>query len=192
MADDKKPPKPTPAQVATQIAMLAGIAVVTLNGLFYFAGSAYFTDKGVVDTGRMNAAWVAFAVFTITVAGAAVVASLRPGYVGHAIASVAGALAFNAGIGAFFREMPMVLPVTLLVLGATLVVLVYYSARKHVRAAWSFLIAICGVFAGVLLFGAPKVRGVLGLSLWTALIIPGLLTVATVALARVSHEYREA
>ena len=43
MADDKPAPKPpTQAQLVVQVAMLAGIAVVTLNGLFYFAGTAYF------------------------------------------------------------------------------------------------------------------------------------------------------
>jgi hypothetical protein len=187
---DKAPPKPpTPAQEAAQIAMLAGIAVAALNGLFYFAGGAYFTDKGVVDSARMNTAWIAFAVFTVTVAGASVVAAIKPKLVGHGIAAVAGVASLLGAIGAIARDMPTVLPVTMLILGGTLPALAYYSMQLRVRAAWSFLVALCGVFSGVLLFGAPKVRGVLGLSLWTALIIPGLLAVATIALSRVSADY---
>jgi hypothetical protein len=193
MADDKPAPKPpTQAQLVVQVAMLAGIAVVTLNGLFYFAGTAYFEDKGVVNTAKLKAAWIAFAIFTITVVGASVVASIKPKLVGHGIAAIAGVGSLIAAIAALGRDMPMVLPVTLLILGGTLPALAYYSMQLKVRAAWSFLCALCGVFATVLLFGAPKVRGVLGLSLWTALIIPGLLTVATIALSRVSNDYREA
>jgi hypothetical protein len=86
--------------------------------------------------------------------------------------------------------MPAVLPAALLVLGVLYPVLVWRSL-EHSRGAWAFLISMCGVLAIVLLFGAPKVRGVLDIGLWTALIMPGLLAVATVGLAMLRVDYRE-
>jgi len=84
----------------------------------------------------------------------------------------------------------MVLPVSLFVIGALYPALVWRSL-EHSRGAWSFLISMCGVLALVLFFGAPKVRGVLDIGLWTALIMPGLLTVAMVGLTMIRADYRE-
>jgi hypothetical protein len=66
--------------------------------------------------------------------------------------------------------------------------LVWRSADGS-RAAWAYLVALCGVMGLVLFFGAPKVRNLLGVGLWTAMILPGLLTVATTALVMVRGDY---
>jgi hypothetical protein len=42
----------------------------------------------------------------------------------------------------------------------------------------------------VTFFGAPKIRHVLDIGLWHALIIPALMIVATIALGMVRDEYR--
>ena len=59
------------------------------------------------------------------------------------------------------------------------------------RVAWSFLIALMTVMGIVTLFGAPKVRNLLDIGLWYAIIIPGVLAVGVVALALVRRDYRE-
>ncbi|MBX3159232.1 MAG: hypothetical protein KF773_24905 [Deltaproteobacteria bacterium] len=200
---DAKPEakKAAPKQATTtqQVAMLVGAFVALANVAFYFLSDLYFADKATdllkanrYDAGAMANVRIAFAAFTVAVGGASVLASYRAKLVGHGLAAAAGVASLAAAFGALGRDMPLVLPVTLLVLGGTLPALAYYSMQKRARSAWSFLIAICGVFGLVLLFGAPKVRGLLGMSLWTALIIPGLLAVATVALSLVRNDYQEA
>jgi hypothetical protein len=57
------------------------------------------------------------------------------------------------------------------------------------RAAWAFLTAMCAVFAVVEVFGAPKVRGALDLSLWLTMILPGLNAVAFAALVSLRADY---
>jgi hypothetical protein len=47
------------------------------------------------------------------------------------------------------------------------------------------------VFGTVDFFGAPKVRGLLGIGLWTALIVPGLQIISVIALTMLRGEYRE-
>ena len=93
-------------------------------------------------------------------------------------------------IAAFQAGMPNSLSVALLVLAGLFPVLVWRSLL-HSRAAWAFLVSICWVLAVVLLFGAPKVRSKMEIGLWTAMIIPGLLFVAGVALVAVRREYRD-
>jgi len=82
------------------------------------------------------------------------------------------------------------LTATLLVSGCVVPVLTYFSWRRS-RAAWAFLAALCGVFAVVGLFGAPKISRVLDLSLWTTMIFPGLYVVACATLALLRNDYVE-
>jgi hypothetical protein len=197
----KSTPKEAPPSAAKQAQQVAGLVigfVVVANIMFYFLSDLYFADKSKdllksnhFDADAMGRVRMAFGIFSAIVGAGAVMATFKPKLVGHGLAAVAGVFSVIASYEAFTHDMPMVLPVTLLILGGALPTLAYYSMEKKMRSAWSFLIAICGVFAMVLLFGAPKVRGVLGIGLWTALIIPGLLTVATVALSMVRDEYRE-
>lgn len=192
MASDRTPPDP---RQAMQIAGLVVTACVITNIAFYFLSSLYFEDRtaiyGAVTSGHINDVRITFAMFTGSIGLASVIAALKPMWVGHGIASVAALAAMAAGIGAATRDMTPVLPAALIVTSLILGVLIWRSLAKA-RGAWSFLIGITSVLAAVLLFGATKVRGVLGVGLWTALIIPGLLAVATVALSMIRDDYRDA
>jgi hypothetical protein len=195
----KPPAPPSAAKTAQQVGMLAGAFVLLANVMFYFLSDLYFADKAkdMLATNRYTPEQIlniriSFAVFTAIIGGSSVLASFKPRYVGHAIAMVMGVAALNAGVLAFGRDLPTVLPVTLIILAGTIFLLGRYSFFHKTRAAWAFLIAICGVFGGVMLFGAPKVRGILGINLWMALIIPGLLAVATIALSMARDDYAEA
>ena len=111
-------------------------------------------------------------------------------YVGHGLAVLLGLAALIAGVEAFSHDMPNTMGATLLVVGTLMPVLAWYTWRRS-RAAWSYLIALLAVLAAVFFFGAPKVRTVLGVSLWVALIVPALQITAVVALAMLRHDYRD-
>jgi hypothetical protein len=177
-----------------QIAGLVVTGCVIANIGFYFLSDLYFTDRsaiyGSVTTGHVNDVRIAFAVFTGSIGLAAVLASLQPRWIGHGIAAVASVAAVLAGFTALFHDMTAVLPASLIVTGIVLDVLIWKSLAR-VRGAWAFLIGMTSVLSAVLLFGATKIRGVLDVGLWTALIIPGLLAVATIALSMTRDDYRE-
>ncbi len=180
-----------------QVAALVGGTCVVLNVAFWFLSSVYFADKrsnpmlmdAVTGDQVMNVRF-AFAIFTGIVSMAAIGAAFVPKWVSHGLAAIAGLVALVASFFAFRKGMPMVLPVALFVIGVLFPVLVWRSLELS-RGAWAFLISMCSVLALVLLFGAPKVRGVLGIGLWTAMIMPGLLAVATVGLTMLRIDYRE-
>jgi hypothetical protein len=181
-----------------QVAILVAICVVVLNAVFYFLSSAYFDGKrggfGAAPIGddQIGAARMQFAAFTVIVGAAAIGAAFAARAVGHAIAAVIGVGSFVMAIYALWAtQLPKVLGVTLFLIGALMPLLAYLSASLRVRSAWAFLVATTTTYACVLFFGAPKVRGQLGIGLWTALILPGLLVVATVALTLIRGEYRE-
>ncbi len=190
MADER----PTNQKQAMQIAGLVVTACVITNIAFYFLSNLYFEDRaaqfGVATSEQVFSVRLAFAVFTASIGLASIIAALAPWSVAHAITGAAGAMSLFGAVGAFSRGMTPVLGASLLVLGIAFPLLTWRSLLRA-RAAWSVLIALCSVYGVVLLFGAPKVRGILGIGLWTALIIPGMLTVGTVALAMVSDRYRE-
>jgi hypothetical protein len=102
---------------------------------------------------------------------------------------VLGVASAIAGAASFWCGIPAVLSWTLIVLGLVRPKIAFLSWRR-VRAAWS-TVSICSVFGIVTLFGAPKVRGNLGISLWYAMIIPGTYFIATVSLAMVRADYRD-
>jgi hypothetical protein len=161
---------------------------VVFNGAFFFLSNLYAADRpDEVDLGKVR---LAFGVLTAVVGLASFVAAISPRLIGHGLAVVLGIGAFIAGIGAISRDLPGVMCATLLVVGCLLPVLAYFSWR-HSRAAWSYLISLLAVVATVTLFGAPKVRVQLGVGLWTALIIPGVTTVAMIAVAMLRGEYRD-
>ena len=174
-----------------QVAVVVAIALVFVNAVFLFLSSWYFTGKRPEQAAAINDVRAAFAVFTCIVGAASILAASAPRTVGHAIASIMGLVSLVAAIGAFARGMTIVLPVTLLVIGGLLPALAMFSMKTS-RAAWAFLTSMCGVYATVLLFGAPKVRGLLDIGLWTALIVPGLLAVATASLVMSRADYRDA
>lgn len=178
-----------------QIAGLVVTAAVITNIAFYFLSDLYFEDRsamyGAVTAGHINNVRINFAIFTGSIAAGAIIAAMQPKILGHALAGAFGLGAIVAGVGAITRDMHPVLPGALIVAGIMLAVLVWRSLEKS-RAAWSFLIGMTSTLAAVLLFGSTKVRSVFDIGLWTALIIPGLLTVCTVALAMTRDDYREA
>jgi hypothetical protein len=99
-------------------------------------------------------------------------------------------LAFVGGVAALVADFNLVLPVALFLTGSLFLVLTWKSLERS-RAAWAFLVALCAVFAVVMLFGSTKVRNHTGVGLYYAMIIPGMLWVATVALALVRDDYRD-
>ena len=77
------------------------------------------------------------------------------------------------------------------VVGLLLPLLVWKSYEKN-RAGWAFLSGMVAILAVVMLFGSTKVRNVVGIGLWYAMIVPGLLAVGTAALAMIRRSYRDA
>jgi hypothetical protein len=131
-----------------------------------------------------------FMLFTGLVAIASAVAVIRPKEIGHGLATITGLAAIVGGVAAGLSGMPMVLPVVLLVCGGFMPFLAYRSWHGS-RVGWSFLTTICGVLGVCTLFGAPKIKHLLHIGLWPALVFPGILAATTVALAVQHATYRE-
>jgi hypothetical protein len=150
-------------------AVIATVAVL-LDLAFWFLSRLYFDDRrlpgDVFDTTGLEHARIGFVTLTTQIAIGAFASIVSPRVVGHALAAV------------------------LLVSGALMPILAWRSWHR-VRAAWAFLIALVAVCGGVDFFGASKVRGVLGIGLWTAFNFPALQFVAVAALARIRDQYRE-
>ena len=130
-----------------------------------------------------------FFLFTALVAVASAVAVIQPKEIGHGLASITGVAALVAGVASAMAGMPMVLPVVLFVAGGFMPYLAYRSWHGS-RVSWSFLTTMCGVLGVCMLFGAPKVKGLLHIGLWPALVFPGILAATTVALAVQAATYR--
>ena len=168
--------------------VIAGTAVFA-NGLFSLFAHFYYQDKAPLIAAGIGAMRFAFATLTLAVAAMAYVAAVAPRLIGHAVGGALSIAAFCAAIGAISKGMPPVMGATLLLVGALVPVLVWMSLARS-RSAWAFLVSILVVFAVVTFFGAPKIRNLLGINLWYAMIVPGLLTVGTIALSMVRGEYR--
>lgn len=139
-----------------------------------------FGDK--VDT-------VPFVISMVTIGATAMGVVFAPKLGGHILAVVLGLAAQVGGIASFKTGMHPTLGITLLVSGVLLEYLTYLSLQKTSRAAWAFLVAITAVLFVCMFFGAPKVRSLLEISIWYALIAPGLLITATVALSAAYKDY---
>lgn len=185
--------KPGEANPIVQLAILVGILVVVLNAGFFFLSDQYFEDRalrfGVQELARIGRARIDFAIFSIVVGAATVLAAMYPRAVGHGVAAAGGLASLVAMPFAF--EVGLVLPFTLLLVAGLFALLIRYSLLGS-RAAWASLASLCVVSGVVMLFAAPKIRGMVGIGMWLALIAPGLLGVATAALAMIRRDYREA
>ncbi len=168
--------------------VIAGTAV-GMNTLFWVLLGFYYKDKPELAT-NLTSIKLAFAILTALVAIMAYLAGFAPRFVGHLIGFKAGIASLAAGFAALGSTIPGVVAATLIITGVVLPVLTWRS-WKHSRAAWAFLIAILAVLATVTFFGAPKLRHVLGIGLWYALIIPAFGVVGVIALSMVRSEYRE-
>ena len=181
-------------------AIICAGAFVALNAVFYVLSGSYFDSHRQVVPGvgsmpayspeQMTHVRMTFAMFSGVVAVFGFAAGIRARAIGHLIPLLLGAAHLVAGVVAFSHEAPAVLGTTLLVSGILMPVLAWFSLHGS-RPAWAFLIAICGVFAVIELFGAPKVRGALDVGLWVTMILPGLNTVAVAALVALRGEYVE-
>jgi hypothetical protein len=174
-----------PSPGASQLAVFVATTAAGLNVLFYLASGHYYAGRP--DAAALGDVRIAFAALTIVVGAAAIGARVVPRAVGHGLGVLLGLATFAAGIAAA-SSMPPVMTATLLVVGALMPVLAWRSLTGS-RPAWSFLISLLAVFAAVTFFGAPKIRTLLGIGLWTALIVPGLQIAAVCALAMTRRGY---
>lgn len=187
----------TPSQIP-RIAILTVGGFIALNIAFYVMSGSYFESHHniVAGVGSMPAytadqamrVRVWFAVFSGIVAVFGFAAAVRPRTLGHLIPVLLGAGHLVGAVAAFTHSAPAVVGMTLLVSGILMPVLAWHSYRQS-RAAWAFLTAMCAVFAVIEVFGAPKVRGALDLSLWLTMILPGLNAVAVAALVSMRADY---
>lgn len=173
-----------------QMAGVIAGGVFTFNSLFWIASHFYFNDKPLLEQGDITSVRIAFLTLSLIVAAMAYAAALAPRLIGHGLAVAMGLASLVGGIAALSKGMPPVMGMTMLVLGGVLPWLTWMSLQ-HKRAAWSFLIAVVAVFGAVCFFGAPKVRHILGIGLWHAMIIPGLQIVCVIALSMLRGEYRD-
>ncbi len=197
MVESSVPPQPTTREVATRTAVVIAGTALAFNAAFYFLSQLYFDSHKIstpgvgelVDTTALGHARTAFGILSLLVAASAFAASLAPRIIGHALCVLLGLAALYAGYQSYQHAMPSVMTAVLVVVGVLLPTLAHFSWR-HSRAAWAYLIAITTVFGIVTFFGAPKVRNVLDIGFWTAMIVPGLQFVTVTALAMVRTEYR--
>lgn len=178
----------TTFQQRMQMAGVIAGAAFTFNSLFWIASHFYFADKPL-EAGSIGGVRFAFGILSFIVAGMAYVAALAPRLIGHLLAAAMALSALVGGVAALGKGMPPVMGSTMLLVGIITIPLVYLSLQ-HSRAAWSFLIAMVAVFGGVDFFGAPKVRTLLGVGLWTAMILPSLQVVTVIALSSLRRDYQ--
>ncbi len=179
----------TPFKQRLQMAGAIAGVVLAFNSMFWFASGWYMTGKPV-EMVSVDSIRLAFGLLSLVVAGMAYAAAVAPRLIGHGLAAAMGIASLVGGIAALSKGLPPVMGMTMLVVGGMLPVLTWKSLQRS-RSAWSFLIAVVAVFAAVCFFGAPKVRALLGIGLWYAMIIPGLQIVCVIALSMLRGEYRD-
>jgi hypothetical protein len=180
-----------------RIAIVSVVALIALNAAFFILSGSYFESHREIVGGasvpsfssdQIDHVRAAFALASAVVAAVNFAVALHRRLIGHAVAALLGAFNFIAGIGAWMHGTSGALVATLLVTGVVLPVLAWHSYHRS-RAAWGFLAAMCGVLAFASLFGAPKIRSALDVSLWTTMIIPGLYVVAAAACHLLRDDY---
>lgn len=189
---------PTPNNKRVTTFAIALGALGLLNVAFYLLSASYFASHRELVNGALVSAYtpdmmlrvrIVFGVFSAIVCLAGSVAVFQPRVTGHVIAIGFGVAYVIAAIYGLSTEMPGVLVVTWMLGGGLLAALGWRSFFQRSRAAWSIIVAICGVFALCELFGAPKIARGLDISLWLAMVAPALKVVATVALVSLRDEY---
>lgn len=189
-----EPAKQPPAKQLVQRAGLALGVVAFANGLFYFLSDRYFAERaakhGPVELLGLDGARMSFLVFSVVIGAAAVAAGTAPRLVGHALGAAAGALSLVAAFSVLSSDLPATLGVTLLFLGL-LFPLTAHASWRGSRAAWAILVALTSVLALITMFGAPKLGRMFEISMWNAMILPGVLAVGTTALLLVHEHYRD-
>jgi hypothetical protein len=180
-----------------RLAVLFVVGFLVVNAAFFVLSGNYFDSHHQIVGGASVPAFSpaeashirgVFALVSGAIAAIGFVAGLARRVIGHALAALLGVTNLVFGIVAFIHGQPGTLYETLLVTGFVIPALVYFSYRRS-RGAWAFLVALCGVFAVVGLFGAPKIRGALDVSLWTTMLFPGLYVVACATLTLLRDDY---
>src|SRR3954468_24514003 len=137
------------------LAVVFAIGFVVVNGAFfalsgsYFATHHQFIGGASVPTFSPEQAThvrVAFGAMSGAVTAVAFIASLSRRLIGHVLAALLGAVNLVFGLFALTHAQPGALSATLLVSGLVVPTLAHLSFRRS-RAAWAFLVALCGVFA---------------------------------------------
>lgn len=111
------------------------------------------------------------------------------GWIGHGIPAALGIAALIAAVFSFRAGIQPTLTIALISVGGLLPLLAWLSMNRS-RAAWSFLISLSIVLGIMTLFGAPKIRTIVGIHMSIALVIPGLFAFAAFALSVQSHRYK--
>jgi uncharacterized membrane protein (UPF0136 family) len=165
------------------------ISKATIQALIVIFGVMFALDVivGVVLAEQIDSG--PFFLFTALVSVASAIAVIQPKEIGHALATLTGCAALVGAVASAMAGMPMVMPVVLFVCGGFMPFLAYRSWHGS-RVSWSFLTTMCGVLGVCMLFGAPKVKHLLHIGLWPALVFPGILAATTVALAVQHPTYR--
>jgi hypothetical protein len=181
-----------------RMAILCASAFLALNAAFYVLSDSYFDSHRQLVAGvsvpsyspeQITHVRTMFAVFSGVVAACGFAAGIWTRVTGHLVPLLLGACYLVSSISLFRSDAPGVLWVVAFVLGVVMPVLAWSSYRHRSRAAWAFLVTICGVLAVSQFFGAPKIARGLDLSLWLAMILPGLEAVAAAALVSLRAEY---
>src|SRR5882757_867027 len=139
------------SESAKRLAILAIVAFVAANLLFYVLSSGYFESHrqiipGEAATSAFSPAQIttirlSFALFTGVVSIASVLAGVWARVVGHVIPALLGVLYIIAGFAAALHgEVTLALPITLFVTGGLMPVLAHFSFRDRSRGAWAFLL----------------------------------------------------
>ncbi len=180
---------------AKQISIIVVVSAVVLNVAFYFLSQAYYEDRaathGMATADAIMSTRIAFGILTAAVGAGTIIAQFSPRLVAHGLAGLVGLTALIGAFPAGAKDFHIVLPIALGLLGVLMLVLMYFSLSFKSRGAWSFLTATCAVGALITLFGATKIRNATDINLFYALILPGILVVATVMLIHVADEYAE-
>lgn len=187
--------KPGEANPIVQLAILVAILAVMLNAGFYFLSEGYFEDRvkrfGLQELERIGGARLDFALFTLTIGLGSIGTLAYSRWVAFGIPALAGVLSFAAAVGAIVADISVVLAAALFISSGMFGFLIRLSVEKKSRAGWASLAAMCLVFGIVTLFGAPKLRGLVGVGLWVAMIVPGMFFIAAAALRQLRADYRE-
>lgn len=108
---------------------------------------------------------------------------------GHGIPAALGLASAAAAVGAVQIKLQPTLVISLIAIGVALPLLAWRSWKGN-RAAWAFLVSLSIVLGIMTLFGAPKVRNLVGVSLGVALVIPLSMAVAAFCLSSLSDRYK--
>ena len=185
------------AQEYKAVFVMAWVVAVVLVIAFFVLGRMYFTERmGSMDeaaakaaaTAQVRALMPSFAGFAILLCGGIGCAVLWPRVVGHT-ASIVVALA--AGVGCFAvtsTPLPLLLSIVLGAVAALLLILGRMSLRGD-RAAWAFITAMTGVMGLCTVFGAPKMRELIGVNMWITMLVPAMAVIGVVGLGKLGRSY---